>query len=114
MDPVCERCRRETPHADSHTDTQKPYRLMAIWADMLHTHSDSHCPAGHTNRMDWPKGSWVGVNVRKNLSSSHQRLLLVIAQAPSTYAEPLYRLWRRVPRSRLPRDGEDGVCTAIQ
>lgn len=53
------RCRRETPHADSHTDTRKPYRLTAIWADMLHTPSDSHCPAGHTNRMDWPEGSWV-------------------------------------------------------
>lgn len=53
------RCRRETPYADSHTDTQKPYRLTAIWADMLHTQSDSHCPAGHTNRMDWPNGRWV-------------------------------------------------------
>lgn len=59
VDPVCERCRRETPHAASHTDTQKPHRLAAIWADMLHTNSGSHCPAGHTNRMDWPEGSWV-------------------------------------------------------
>lgn len=53
------RCRRETPYVDSHTDTQKPHRLTAIWADMLHTQSDSHCPAGHTNRMDWPNGRWV-------------------------------------------------------
>lgn len=81
------RCRRETPHADSHTDTQKPYRLRAIWADMLHTRSDSHCPAGHTNRMDWPKGSWVMGERPWRDSFSHSTGSLNLSRTPQQAPE---------------------------
>lgn len=55
VDSISERHRRETPqtthsHTGSHTHTHRNIQTQAY---ML-----THCPAGHTNSMDWPEGGW--------------------------------------------------------
>lgn len=57
------RCRGETPHtntlSDRLTHTHRN-RLTQAQADMLtHSLSNSHCPAGCINSMDWPKENGI-------------------------------------------------------